>query len=55
MSLIKKAVEEVLKKHGLKNNLKNLQNHPNLRVDHKSRFVKRKSKVGKIVEKREND
>ena len=54
MSLIKKAVEEVLKKHGLKI-IKNLQNHPNLRVDHKSRFVKRKSKVGKIVEKREND
>ena len=54
MSLIKKAVEEALKKHGLKNNLKNLQNHPNLRVDHRSRFaMKRKSKIGKVVEKRD--
>ena len=54
MSLIKKAVEEALKKNGLNNNLKNLQNNPNLRVDHRSKFaMRRKSKIGKVVEKRD--
>ena len=54
MSLIKKAVEEALKKNGLNNNLKNLQNHPNLRVNHRSKFaMRRKNKIGKVVEKRD--
>ena len=53
MFLIKKAVEEALKKKGLNINYKQLQNHPNLTDNHKQRFVKRKSKVGKIVEKRD--
>ena len=54
MCLIKKAVEEALKKNGLNNNLKNLQNHPNLRVNHRSKFaMRRKSKIGKVVEKRD--
>jgi len=54
MYLIKKAVEEALKKKGLNINYKQLQNHPNLTDNHNQRFVmKRKSKVGKIVEKRD--
>jgi|TARA_R100001460_G_scaffold102906_1_gene147817 hypothetical protein len=56
MFLIKKAVEEALKEKGLNINYKKLENHPNLIDNHKQKFVMtRKSKVGKIVEKRENE
>tara|TARA_X000001382_G_scaffold62886_1_gene43456 strand:+ start:128 stop:298 length:171 start_codon:yes stop_codon:yes gene_type:complete len=54
--LIKKAVEEALKKKGLNINYKQLENNPNLTDNHKQKFaMQRKSKVGKIVEKRENE
>ena len=43
MYLIKKAVEEALKKKGLNINYKQLENNPNLTDNHKQKFAMQKN------------